>query len=104
MRISFCLLFMFIAIFSFSQEDTISSKRKLRANASISLNSNGIAPIPAFTLGKPAIMMSMSLVKNRFSYDPTLGYGLDLRPWFIDNWLHYKLIVKPSFELRTGFN
>ena len=104
MRLSFCLLFIFSATFSFSQEDTLSSKRKLRANASISLNSNGIAPIPAFTLGKPALIGSMSLVKNRFSYDPTLAYGLDLRPWFIDNWLHYKLIVRPSFELRTGFN
>jgi hypothetical protein len=104
MRLSFCLLFTFISVLSFSQEDSLSSRRKLRANASISLNSNGIAPIPAFALGKPAIMASLSLVKNRFSYDPTLAYGLDLRPWFLDNWLHYKLIVKPAFELRTGFN
>lgn len=104
MRFSFCLLFVFIAICSFSQEDSLSSKRKLRASASISLNSNGIAPIPAFTLGKPAVMASMSLVKSRFSYDPTLAYGLDFRPWFLDNWLHYKLIVRPTFELRTGFN
>lgn len=82
----------------------MSSKRKLQASATVSLNSNGIASIPAFSLGKPALMASLSLVKNRFSYDPLLAYGLDLRPWFIDNWLHYKLIVKPAFELRTGFN
>jgi hypothetical protein len=27
-----------------------------------------------------------------------------MKPWFIDNWLHYKIIRKPSFELRTGVN
>jgi len=63
-----------------------------------------MAPVPAFSLGKPAIMASLVLTKNRFSYEPTLAYGLDSRPWFIDNWMHYKLIVKPVFELRAGFN
>lgn len=103
MRVTFCLLFISIAFVSFSQEISTSSKRKLQASASVSLNSNGIASIPAFSLGKPAIVASLSLVKNRFSYDPTLAYGLDLRPWYIDNWLRYKLVVRPAFELRTGF-
>lgn len=98
------LLLVFSSFVSFSQEVNADPKRKLQASATVSLNSNGIASIPAFSLGKPAIMASLSLVKNRFSYDPLLAYGLDLRPWFIDNWLHYKLIVRPAFELRTGFN
>ena len=49
-------------------------------------------------------MASVSLAKNRFSYDPTLAYGFSMKPWFIDNWLHYKIIRKPLWELRTGFN
>jgi hypothetical protein len=104
MRFTICILFIFISINSFSQENAVSSKRKLHATATFSLNSNGMAPVPAFSLEKPAIMASVTLVKNRFSYEPTLAYGLDSRPWFIDNWMHYKLIVKPVFELRTGFN
>jgi hypothetical protein len=103
-KISFFALLIFISIVSFSQEETSSSKRKLQASANVSINSNGIASIPAFSLDKPAIIGSFSLVKNRFSYDPTLAYGFDLRPWFIDNWLHYKIINRPSFELRGGFN
>ena len=98
-----CLLYIFITVTSFAQENSLSAKRKLKASATVSLNSNGIASIPAFSLDKPALMASISLVKNRFSYDAILAYGFDLKPWFIDNWLHYKLIVKPSFELRTGF-
>jgi hypothetical protein len=49
-------------------------------------------------------MASLSLRKGRFSYDPVLAYGLDLNPWVIDNWLHYKLIDRPFFELKTGFD
>ncbi len=104
MRLTFCLLFILITAGSFSQENTKSTKRKLQTTASFSLNSNGMAPVPAFSLDKPAIMASVSLVKNRFSYEPNLAFGLDSRPWFIDNWMHYKLIVKPVFELRAGFN
>jgi hypothetical protein len=104
MRLSFCLVFLFLFSLSYSQEETTSSKKKLKAGASVSLNSNGIASIPAFSLGKPAIIASISLAKNRFSYTPTLAYGLDLRPWFIDNWLNYKIIRKPAFELTAGFN
>ena len=104
MRKSFCALFFFIFVVSWSQEKADSSKTKLKAFATVSLNSNGIASIPAFSLGEPAIIASLSLVRNRFSYDPVLAYGLDMKPWFKDNWLHYKIISKPSWELRTGFN
>ena len=104
MRISFCLIFLFIFTTAFTQEKPDSSGTKLKAGATVSLNSNGMASIPAFSLGKPAIIAAVSLAKNRFSYTPTLAYGLDLRPWFIDNWLNYKLIRKPRFELTAGFN
>lgn len=104
MRISFCLVFLFIFTFSHSHGTADSTKTRLKANGTVSLNSNGISSIPAFSLGKPAVMVSVTLAKNRFSYDPTLAYGLDFRAWFIDSWLHYKLIDKPHFEFRPGFN
>src|SRR5665811_1454687 len=104
MRLSFCLVCFFIFTSSYSYEHADSSKTKLEAGAIVSLNSNGMASIPAFSLGKPAIIASISLAKNRFSYTPTLAYGFDLRPWFIDNWLNYKIIRKPVFELTAGFN
>jgi len=104
MRSFFSLLLIFIFTISFSQETADGSKTKLKAEANVSLNSNGVASIPAFSLGKPAVISSVSLTKNRFSYDPVLAYGLNLKPWFIDNWLHYRIIRKPAFELRTGVN
>ena len=98
------LAFLFILTASWSQEKADSTKAKLEANGTISINSNGIAYIPAFSLDKPAIIATFSLAKNRFSYDPQFSYGFDLKPWIIDNWFHYKLIDRPEFELRTGIN
>jgi hypothetical protein len=102
MRIFWCLLFLFIFNLTFSKENADSSKAKLKFNGNVSLNSNGIAPIPSFSLNKPAIIAAFTLQKKRFSFDPQIAYGLNLRPWLIDTWTHYRIIYRPSFELRTG--
>ena len=96
------LLFLFIFTVSWSKEDADSTKSNLEAMARLSLNSNGIAYIPAFSLDKPAIIGAFSLAKGRFSYDPILSYGLDLKPWIIDNWFHYRIIDRPDFEFKAG--
>jgi hypothetical protein len=98
----FALLVVSQAAFSVAPAD--STRSKLNANCTISFNSNGIASIPAFSLGKPAVIASAGLAKWRLSYDPTLAYGLDMRPWFIDSWIHFRIVDKPSFILRTGIN
>jgi hypothetical protein len=97
---SVLLLFMFTMVCSAEKKD--STKTKMHISGNVSLNTNGIATIPAFSLGKPAIIAALNLVKKRFSYDPTVAYGFNMRPWIIDNWVHYRLINKPRFELRTG--
>jgi hypothetical protein len=104
MRISFCLIFIFFFQILHCSEPADSLKSKLKADCNFSLNSNGVSSIPAFSLGKPAVIASVSLTKNRFSYDPALAYGLDFKAWFIDSWLHYKVIDRPHFEFRPGFN
>jgi hypothetical protein len=102
MRISFCLLFLFIFELGYSIEKPDSSAAKLKFNGNVSLNSNGMAPIPSFSLGKPALIAALALQKKRFSFDPQIAYGLNMKPWIIDIWVHYRLIYKPKFELRTG--
>lgn len=104
MRLTFFLFLIFIAGSVFSQSADSENPKKLTASGSFSINSNGVASVPAFTLGDPAFITSVSIAKGRFSYDPVLGYGLNLKPWFFDNWLHYKFIARPIFEMRAGFN
>lgn len=97
------LILLFVFTVSWSQESTDSTKsKKLEAAARISLNYNGIAYIPAFSLDKPALIGAFTLAKGRFSYDPQLSYGLDFKPWIIDNWFHYKIVDRPSFEFKAG--
>jgi len=95
-------MFLIVVMPVFSTEKSDSVKAKLHFNGNISINSNGMAPIPSFALGKPAVIAAFTIAKKRFSYDPSIAYGLNLRPWIIDNWVHYRLIYKSSFELRTG--
>jgi hypothetical protein len=104
MRLTLCLTFFFIFSVSYCVEVPDSTKNKLKAGLTVSLNTNGIASIPAFSLDKPALIGAFVLSKGRFSYEPTLAYGPDLKPWFIDNWLNYKIISRPVFELRAVFN
>lgn len=104
MRSVICFILILFSGSLIAQDSTLVSNRKLHAGAVVSFNSNGIASIPAFSLGKPALVASISLEKNRFSYTPTLAYGLDLRPWYIDNWLNYKIVRRPKFDLIAGVN
>jgi hypothetical protein len=97
------LLFLFVFTVSWSREEADSTKTKeLKASANVSVNSNGIAYIPAFSLDEPAIVGAFSLEKGRFSYDPILSYTMDLKPWIVDNWLHYRIVDRPSFEFKVG--
>jgi hypothetical protein len=104
MKLSISVIFLFISGVMLSQESNGTSKKKLEASCVFSLNSNGISSIPAFSLGDPAIMAAVGLAKGRFSFDPVLAYDLEMKPWFFDSWVHYLIINKPVFKLRTGIN
>ena len=52
---------------------------------------NGIAPIPAFTLGKPAALVFLSTnLSKHFSFSPDIAFSTkDGSFWFSDLWLRY---------------
>lgn len=104
MRISIWIIPVFISTATYSQEKQEVHKNPIEARVTFSINSNGLAPVPAFGLGKPALVSSVNLVIGRFSYDPALAYSIIMKPWYIDNWFHYKIIDKPKFELKAGVN
>lgn len=104
MRITISIILLSLFAAAFSQEQSYSERTELKASFTASLNSNGISSIPAFSLGAPAIVGTAGLAKGRFSYDPVLAYGIDMKPWYFDSWLHYMIVDGSSFKLRTGFN
>lgn len=92
------------SFYGFCSEKSDSTKHPLKVSGTISFNTNGMAPVPAFAYGKPVVSSNISFTKNRFSYDPQFSYGLNIKPWILDNWFHYKIIKQPKFDLRTGVN
>lgn len=104
MRIILSMILLSLFAAALSQEQSYSERTKLKSSFTVSLNSNGISSIPAFSLGAPAIVGTAGLAKGRFSYDPVLAYGLDMKPWYIDSWVHYMIVDGSSFKMRTGIN
>lgn len=104
MRLVSSLIILFVFTGSYSAEPADTTRIKLKAGCNLSINSNGIASIPAFSLGKPAAVAAITLSKGRLSFDPVLAYSLSMKPWYIDAWLHFMIVDKTAFKLRTGFN
>lgn len=87
---------------SFAQTTRDTLNTSFKFSGTISVTTNGISPIPAFSLDKPAIAGFLSLRKNRFSYDPEIAFSTQGVPWFLNNCFRYRLIETPKFGLRTG--
>lgn len=78
------------------------STNQFRFSGTITATSNGISPIPAFSLDKPAILAFLSLTRKRFSYDPQLTFSAKGVPWFFNNCFRYKLVDRRRFSFRGG--
>jgi hypothetical protein len=70
--------------------------------SALSVTNNGFSIIPAFTLGKPAAMLDMSMGNKRLSFEPQFRYALEGRPWSFVFIYRYKVITKPKFQLTFG--
>tara|TARA_R110002049_G_scaffold696_6_gene4359 strand:+ start:119585 stop:120298 length:714 start_codon:yes stop_codon:yes gene_type:complete len=73
-------------------------------SGNIGLNTNGISRVPAFSLGKPAIMGFFSLRKNRFSFDPEVAYSTEGNPWFMNSCFRYRIYAKKNFDVMVSAN
>ena len=96
------IVFTLVSIRGFSEikKDTINP---IKVSGSIQLANNGISPVPAFSLGKPAIMTAFSIKKGNLSFNPQFNYGIDGRPWSSNNWLRLQF-PKKKFTFRAGIN
>jgi hypothetical protein len=73
--------------------------------AEIEVTNNGISPIPAFTLGEPALIATMNFGKKRFSVSPMISLALkNVKPWSVGVWVRYNLVEEDYFTLRVGTN
>lgn len=60
---------------AFSQQ-TDSLHRQDSFTGAITVTNNGIALIPSFTLGKPAVLFDLAMRRKRLSIEPQLTFSL----------------------------
>jgi hypothetical protein len=88
----------------YAQEKKDTTHVAFQFSGNLNFTTNGISPIPAFSLGKPAVLVNLSLKNKKFSYDPEMAFSIEGVPWFFNNFFRYKLIEKKRFQFRTGVN
>lgn len=67
------------------------------------LNNNGISPVPAFSLGRPASMNSFGIKKGAWTFSPEYNFALDGKPWSINEWVRYQK-GKDKWIYQFGWN
>lgn len=66
------------------------------------MTNNGFSIIPAFSLGKPAVLMDMAMGSKRLSFEPQFRFALEGRPWSFSFIYRYKAIDRAKFQLTFG--
>jgi hypothetical protein len=103
MKQIYLTLLLLATLNSFSQAPKDSLSAPFTVSGFVLLINNGISAVPAFSAGKPAVMTSLTIRKNHFSFTPQFNYILEGRPWSTNSWLRYQ-ITKGKFTYRTGAN
>ena len=70
----------------------------------IQLTNNGVAPVPIFALGKPAILGSAILRKGKFYFNPEFNLGVDFKPWTIFSRVGYYLVEQKKLTIGIAAN
>lgn len=100
-KVVFVITFLNFTVSAFSKS-TDSTRVPSHFSGVITATNNGISLIPAFSLGKPAVLFDLSLGKGRLSFDPMLRFSMEGKPWAFIFWWRYKLIAKKHFALTLG--
>ncbi|MBX7126289.1 MAG: hypothetical protein K1X47_11405 [Cyclobacteriaceae bacterium] len=73
-------------------------------SGNIQVTQNGISPVPAFSLGRPALMANARVRKGRFYVQPEMNFGLDARPWTINLRPGFDVIRRQKYTITLGAN
>ncbi len=95
------LLLSCFAPFALSQ-DAESTLASHDVKGAVSMTNKGISTIPSFTLGKPAVVFDMSMGTGKLSFEPTLRFALEGKPWTFLFWWRYKVLEANKFKFIVG--
>ena len=97
----FLNLFFILIMSCLIAEENKSDDNDFIISGSLSISNNGVAPVPSFTLGEPALINSVSITKGRLTFTPETGLDFSGNPWFIENWFRWQ-IFDDRFKTNLG--
>lgn len=100
MKNFFLLFLLSLSSLAFAEEKDSTKTAYLAGQ--ITATNNGVALIPSFSLGKPAVLFDMNLGKGRLSFDPMLRFAMNGKPWAFIFWWRYKLIETKKWSMGVG--
>lgn len=91
------VLWMFLCFGALAQ-----SNSPLKVSGNVQFTNNGVSPIPAFSLDRPAVLGSYKIEKGRFFYQQLLNYGLDTKPWDNVSRFGYRLFDNDKWNVTAA--
>jgi hypothetical protein len=95
------IIFLLFSQYSFSQK-VDSTKSISHFSGSVNITNNGISVVPTFSLGKPAVIINLSVGKTKLSFEPDIRFSLTGKPWSFLFWWRYKLVQNNKWRISTG--
>lgn len=85
------ICFLNLTYISFSQKND-STIVAGHFGGAVTITNKGISIVPNLTLGKPAVIFDLSVGKRKLSFEPSLRFALEGKPWSFLFWWRYKLV------------
>lgn len=89
---------------TWGQSAVDSTKRETTFSGSLGLTNNGFSIIPSFSFNKPAALILLSWMKNKFSIDPDFRVTPDGQKGSMLLWFRYQAFQGKKFTFRTGIH
>lgn len=85
---------------TFSQQAD-NEKAPFRFGAVVTATTKGISMVPNLSLGKPAVIFDL-MAGKRLSFEPSLRFAIEGKPWSFLFWWRYKLLQTDRFLISLG--
>jgi len=81
-----------------------SIKIKTEVTGSVSINNMAFAPVPAFSFNSPILISTLTVKRNKFTYNSDLSLGLNGKPYMFNNWFRYSIRSEKKINLQISTN
>lgn len=97
----FLLLVSSFSVFA-QKKDSLKKTEPLHASANIQVTNNGVSLFPNLMLGKPAVIINLTVGKKNIFFEPELRWRLNGEPWSYIFWLRYRPKRTEHFSWHVG--